>query len=214
MKTGGLREKTLALAGVFQSAYLVDQIATRGVLDEFDLTTMINSTLELNPASTDAVFGKVENLRTGLHCLIQQLGDQSRQRDVNIARYVIGLLHLQGKLLKRPAMLDTIATGVERAKRQSEMFGVTHANVLANLAGIYSETVSLIPPKIMVSGDNSYLSNPDNADKIRALLLAGMRCAVLWSQLSGSRWQILFKRKAIVQAAKQVIDTEISISLH
>lgn len=214
MKTGGLREKTLALAGVFQSAYLVDQIATRGVLDEFDLTTMINSTLELNPASTDAVFGKVENLRTGLHCLIQQLGDQSRQRDVNIARYVIGLLHLQGKLLKRPAMLDTIATGVERAKRQSEMFGVTHANVLANLAGIYSETVSLIPPKIMVSGDNSYLSNPDNADKIRALLLAGMRCAVLWSQLGGSRWQILFKRKAIVQAAKQLIDTEIFTSLH
>lgn len=214
MKTGGLREKTLALAGVFQCAYLVDQIATRGVLDKFDLTTMINSTLELNPASTDAVFGKVENLRTGLHCLIQQLGDQSHQRDVNIARYVIGLLHLQGKLLKRSAMLDTIATGVERAKRQSEMFGVTHANVLANLAGIYSETVSLIPPKIMVSGDNSYLSNPDNADKIRALLLAGMRCAVLWSQLGGSRWQILFKRKAIVQAAKQVIDTEISISLH
>lgn len=214
MKTGGLREKTLALAGVFQSAYLVDQIATRGVLDEFDLTTMINSTLELNPASTDAVFGKVENLRTGLHCLLQQLGEQSHQRDVNIARYVIGLLHLQGKLLKRQAMLDTIATGVERAKRQSEMFGVTHANVLANLAGIYSETVSLIPPKIMVSGDNSYLSNPDNADKIRALLLAGMRCAVLWSQLGGSRWQILFKRKAFVQQAKFLIENELKASLH
>jgi len=214
MKTGGLRERTLALAGVFQSAYLVDQIATRGVVDEFDLTTMINSTLELNPSSTDAVFGKVENLRTGLHCLLQQLGEQSRQRDVNIARYVIGLLHLQGKLMKRPAMLDIIATGVERAKRQSEMFGVTHANVLANLAGIYSETVSLIPPKIMVSGDNNYLSNPDNAAKIRALLLAGMRCAVLWAQLGGSRWQILFKRKAFVQQAKHLIENELTASLH
>lgn len=214
MSKRGLREQTLALAGVFQSAYLVDQLATHGVVDEFDLTTMINSTLEQNPSSTDAVFGKVENLRTGLHAIVQQLGEQAQQRNVNIARYVIALLHLQGKLMKRPAMLATIADGLERAKRQCEMFGVTHANVLANLAGIYSETISLIPPKIMVSGDNIYLSNTDNADKIRALLLAGIRCAVLWAQLGGSRWQILFRRKAFVQAAQDLIDNELSAQLH
>lgn len=214
MSKRGLREQTLALAGVFQSAYLVDQLATHGVVDEFDLTTMINSTLEQNPSSTDAVFGKVENLRTGLHAIVQQLGEQAQQRNVNIARYVIALLHLQGKLMKRPAMLATIADGLERAKRQCEMFGVTHANVLANLAGIYSETISLIPPKIMVSGDNIYLSNTDNADKIRALLLAGIRCAVLWAQLGGSRWQILFRRKAFVQAAQDLIDNELSAQMH
>jgi high frequency lysogenization protein len=209
-----LRDKTLALAGIFQSAALVHQLSSKGVVDLHDLSTSISSTLELNPLTTQAVYGKLDNLRTGLHTLIQYLGEQPGQRDPSIARYVISLLHLQRKLRKRKGMLDTIAEGIQRAKKQSEIFGVTHDNVIANLAGIYADTVSNIPPKIMVSGDSSVLSNPDNANKIRALLLAGIRSAVLWSQLGGSRFQILFKRRAFIDQARSLLDDEMNPQLH
>lgn len=209
-----LRDKTLALAGVFQSAALVHQFASTGNLDMHDMSTCISSTLELNPITTQSVYGKLENLRTGLHTLVQYLGEQPGQRDANIARYVISLLHLQRKLRKRQDLLDAIADGVERAKKQSEIFGLTHDNVIANLAGIYAETVSTIPPKIMVSGDSSILSNPDNANKIRAILLSGIRSAVLWSQVGGKRWQILFNRRTFIEQARHLLESEMNSHLH
>ena len=209
-----LRDKTLALAGIFQSAALVHQLASKGTLDLHDFSTCVSSTLELNPLSTQSVYGKVANLHTGLHTLMQYLGEQPGQRDPNIARYVISLLHLQRKLRKRKGMLNTIAEGIQRAKKQSEIFGLTHDNVIANLAGIYTDTISEIPPKIMVSGDSSALSNPDNANKIRAILLAGIRSAVLWSQLGGSRWQILTKRRTFIEQARVLLDEEMNPQLH
>jgi high frequency lysogenization protein len=57
----------------------------------------------------------------------------------------------------------------------------------------------------MVSGENSYLESPDMANKVRALLLAGIRAAVLWRQCGGSRWQLLFKRRAIIKAAETLL---------
>jgi high frequency lysogenization protein len=209
-----LRDRTLALAGVFQSAALVHQIATTGMVDQHDLGACIRSTLQTDPQNTDEVYGDLENLRTGLHTLIMQLGDTPQQRDIHIARYVISLLHLQRKLRRRQDMLNTIAEGLERAKQQCELFGETHNNVVANLAGIYSDTVSHIPPKIMVSGDSSYLANTGNADKIRAILMTGIRSAVLWAQLGGNRWNILFKRRRFVEEAKRILEQEVPRNLH
>lgn len=211
---GNLRDKTLALAGIFQATALVKNIAVNGSVDKHDLEICIRSIFETDPENVEAVYGQVEYLRTGLTTLIDQLGEKSTQRDIDIARYVISLLHLQRKLSKNIIMLNALANGIERARRQSEHFHITHENVIANLADIYSETISQIPPKIMVSGESQFLSNPDQANKIRALLLAGMRSAVLWGQLGGSRWQILLRRRAFSQEAERILKEEIQRQLH
>ncbi len=201
-----LNEKTMALAGVFQTAALVNQIASKGIIDDIDLATCVHSTLQIDPINTEAVFGTIKNIRLGLATLIEQIADKSSGRDVQIARYVIALLHLQRKLMKQPAMLQIIQERIKRAQQQSEIYTPTHDNVIANLAGVYSDTISQIRPKIIVSGEESYLGNPKNADRIRAVLLAGIRAAVLWEQLGGNRWQILWNRRAIVQAAKDLLE--------
>ena len=208
------RDKTLALAGIFQATALVKNIAANGLVDQHDFEICIRSIFETDPENVDAVYGQVEYLRTGLTTLIEQLGEKSTQRDIDIARYVISLLHLQRKLSKNKIMLDAVANGIERAQRQTEHFHITHENVIANLADIYSETISQIPPKIMVSGESHYLSNTDQANKIRALLLAGMRSAVLWAQLGGSRWQILLRRRRFSQEAERILKQEIQRQLH
>ncbi len=209
-----IRNKTLALAGIFQAVTLVKDLATSGMVDQHDFETCIRSIFETDPADVDAVYGRVEYLRTGLNTLIVQLDNDHQQHDLDIARYVIALLHLQRKLSKNKAMLDKLADGIERAHRQSEHFHITHENIIANLADLYSETVSQLAPKIMVSGEERFLSNPDNANRIRALLLAGMRSAVLWAQMGGSRWQILLKRGQLVEEAKRILEEEIRRQLH
>ncbi len=209
-----LRDRTLALAGVFQAASLVKEVATRGMADRHDVEMTLRTLFITDPQDTDEVYGRVEYLRTGLQTLIDQLEGNHSKRDLDVARYVIGLLHLQRKLKKNRAMRQRVAEGIERARRQSEHYAIDHPNVVANLADTYSETISTLQPRIMVSGEHQHLSNTDNANLIRALLLAGIRSAVLWDQLGGSRWQILLQRKRFVEEARRILDEEIRRHFH
>jgi high frequency lysogenization protein len=54
----------------------------------------------------------------------------------------------------------------------------------------------------MIKGDQNYLANPENASKIRALLLAGVRAALLWRQAGGNRWKLIFSRGAMQKEAQ------------
>lgn len=42
--------------------------------------------------------------------------------------------------------------------------------------------------------------------KIRALLLAGVRSAVLWRQVGGRRWQLFLWRNKFAKLAKKLIE--------
>jgi high frequency lysogenization protein len=57
-----------------------------------------------------------------------------------------------------------------------------------------------------VRGDPLHLQNPDNQNRVRALLLAGIRAAMLWRQVGGTRWQILLKNKQILADARRYLD--------
>ncbi len=203
-----ISERTLALAGMFQAATLVRSLATTGQVDNSDMEASLETLFVTDPENTLAVYGRVENLYTGLQTLIQQLHGKA-QRDMDIARYVISLLHLCNKLMKNNTMMSQLAEGVERARAQLAHFPLTHENVIANLAGTYSDTISQLQPKIMIAGDSRYLSDNTNANKVRALLLAGMRSAVLWRQLKGNRWQILLHRNRFIEEAKYLLEEKI-----
>jgi high frequency lysogenization protein len=204
-----MEERILALAGMFQAAELVYQIARHGRCDEEPLAASIGSVLKLDAASTAEVYGGLFGARTGLQVLLRELGGVSaqehRQRQAEIARYVLGIALLEARLRKRPDMLDTLRAGIERATAQAGHFSVTHPNVLANLAGLYSETLSTFSYRIHVLGEPAYLQPPGNVNKVRALLLAGVRSAVLWRQKGGRRWQLLFSRKKILRGAKALL---------
>ena len=200
-----LKDRTLALGGVFQAAYLVDQVAKRGMVSQAEFETCLSSLFEMSPPNTEAVYGSRFEIRRGLQTLSEQMQGDVDKRNIYIMRYAINLLQLERKLSKQPAMLKRIADELDGASQQVIHFGLTHSNVVARLADIYSQTISTMTPRIMVSGENNYLQNPENANKVRALLLAGIRSAVLWRQCGGRRWQLLFQRKTIIASAAQLI---------
>lgn len=197
-----ITDRTLALGGIFQAAYLVDQVARRGIVPQAEFETSIGSLFEMSPATTEAVFGSRFEIKRGLSTLAEQLEGDEEKRNIYIMRYTINLLQLERKLSKQPAMLKQIADGLEGAAHQLKHFGQTHSNVIARLADIYVNTISTLTPRIMVSGENNHLQNQENANKVRALLLAGIRSAVLWQQCGGNRWQLIFQRRKLIQSAK------------
>jgi len=200
--------RTVALAGVFRAAALVNTLANEGTLSEAELAVSIESIFKTDPSEAIEVFGNIDNLAVGFNTLINQFGKDSTNRNIDIARYVVSLLFLERRLMKNHEMLDTLSNGVELAARQSEHFSTTHENVIANLADLYSRTISELGPRIMVNGEQSYLETTAISNKIRTVLLSGIRSAVLWHQLGGRRWHILFSRQKYLKTAQYFVDNK------
>lgn len=200
------QNRAIALAAVFQCVDGVNQIANTGQVDEALFNTCISSVLEDNASSAEGLYGSLSNLKTGLKSMMYQLGTgqltpDGKSKDMESTRYALGLLHLEKKLNNNPAVFKELLLGIEETQKKLEFFESSHENIIAALADLYANTISTIGPKIMVKGEQEHLANPKNASKIRALLLAGIRAALLWRQAGGSRWKLLWERGKLQKQA-------------
>ncbi|WKJ91547.1 high frequency lysogenization protein HflD [Methylomonas montana] len=201
MSLNTLSNQTIALAGIAQACSLVHQLATTGNCQTSALEASIASLLKIDSDSVIDIYGGLSGIEHGLQQLDTQLGSRVLASHEQ-ARYAAQLVYLQKQLVSKADMQKTIQIGMTRAQSQAEHFGVLHENVLANLADVYHSTISTLQPRIMVQGDQQYLGNQGTVNKIRALLLAGIRAALLWRQCGGSRWKLLFARQKIRAEAK------------
>ena len=193
------QERLIALAGVFESAALVDRLAKTGQVQEGPLACLLGSLLVRNPKDTLEVYGGDHlNLRDGLRALADALERDQSNLPRETLRYALNLLTLQRQLDKRSDMLQLIGKRLEQIDSQSQLFGITHDNVIASCAALYQDTLSTFRQRIQVHGEMRHLQNNRNAERIRALLLAGIRSAMLWRQLGGHRWQLLFSRRKLL----------------
>ncbi len=199
------RDRIIALAALMQVVKLVQKIADTGQVDEAEFETLLNSLLDMDAPTTEAVYGSISQLRTGLEELNKQLSKTKDKASIGLLRYVISLLHLERQLAKRPAMMDLISREIEQVPQQIEYFGdINNPQVVARLADIYHRTISELTPRIQVQGDPSFLQQADNVNRIRALLLAGIRAAILWRQKGGRRWQFLFQSSKILKISTEL----------
>jgi len=201
-------ERTLALAGIYQACKLVEMIAHQGLADAEAQKTCISSLFVTKPENASAVYGGnqsiTDNLHLGLTTLIEQFRTPDK-RSIELTRYVIAVLALERKLTKQPYLLELISAGIDKAKSQADHFSPAHENVLASLADLYINTISTLKPRIIVKGEHGHLGNPLNANRVRTLLLAAIRSAILWRQCGGTRWQLLIQRKNILLSAEQCL---------
>lgn len=202
-----LTEQIMALAGVVQAATLVQQLARHGSVDNSELQLVAEAVLNTDPESTEAVFGRLANLRSGLSTLISQLSAQGNGKDVEVTRYVIGLLALERRLAGRPSTLSMLGERLAQAKRMQALQQGGNDKVIAQLAEIYVELISPLGPRIQVAGNPAALKSPDVQNQIRALLLGGLRAAVLWRQLGGRRRHLLLNRKRITDTCRYLLQS-------
>lgn len=201
-----LTGQTIALAAMFQFTSQVDQLAKTGHLNSDEFKVAVNSLFCQSPSDPLEVYGQLKNLQTGLECLID-IYKKRKSRDGNdCIRYVMGIMHLQKRLAKHSSMVSVIASRLEKAKMQAKHFSITHENVIAGLAEIYTDTISTFSFRIQVIGEYQFLQQSRVADQIRVLLFAGVRAAVLWRQQGGSRLKVIMKHKQIAQKAEQLLE--------
>ena len=195
----------IALAGITQAVDLMDKLAKTGYLQSADFETCVNSLFEQNPSSTEAVFGNANNLARGYEVLVELLKKNKGAPQTALIGYCLGALHLQRRLARNRAMLNQVGERLNKSRHQVQHFGATHENVIAGLASIYADTISTFSFRVQVVGEAQYLQQSRVANQVRVLLLCAIRAAMLWRQLGGTRWHLLFRRNQLIEAAEQLL---------
>ena len=190
-------DQALALAGVFQSAELVDQLARYGDISDAQLSGAMTTLLNQNPVSVLDLYDSTDNLELGIKSLRTMLSDRTKG-SADVTRYVIGIMYLSRRLINNPEKIAQVASGIALAQQQAEHFSPSHDNVIANVAGLYTETVSTMQGRIQVSGDPLYLTQASIAQRVRCLLFSGIRSAFLWHQVGGKRSHLLLQRRRLM----------------
>lgn len=200
-----MRDQTIALAGVYQAATMAHELASSGAIrDQKSWDVSLNSLYKLDAKSTEDVYDNdLAGLALGYNSLIKSFNKDSYY--INVIKYTITLLTLAGKLPNRPEMMDDIEKGLSDSKVLQNADDPLNAAVVSKLAQIYSKTISQMQPRVIVAGQPFHLKDQAITEKIRAVLLAGIRSAVLWKQVGGNQLQLLFKRKAYIQEAKNLL---------
>ena len=200
-----LEQQTIALAGVAQAARLVDQISKTGSYPLEFLEPSIHSLFEFQSDSVEAIYGGLPGVKLGLHNLSSLLASQKNEQDSrDVVRYVFSMLYLERKFAANEDMMSVVRSRLEHASFRAEHFA-NHVNDLCHsVSGIYQDTLSQLKFRIKVSGSAQHLQNQQNADIIRALLMAGIRSAFLWRQLGGRRWKLVLQRKRLLQTSQHL----------
>ncbi|MCE0496246.1 high frequency lysogenization protein HflD [Vibrio salinus] len=193
-------DRTIAFAGLCQAATLVQKLARDGSCDEQAFEASLKALLCMNPKSTIDIFENEENLKAGLETICDKLNSSALGNE--LTRYIISVMALERKLNARNDAMSQLGDRIDTLARQSEHYPITEPQMVSNCASIYLDVISPLGPRIQIAGTPSVLQQTHNQEKVRALLLAGIRCAVLWRQVGGRRRHLIFGRKKIIEQAR------------
>ena len=207
--------QTIALAAVAQCAALVNNLARDGRAPDTEMTAAINPLFVLNPGSTAEVYPRIGELNLGLRTLQDIFSNDRLRENAEVVRYTLGMLLLRNKLVANQPMQQHLRQMLQLTpplrrfeQNKDEEFDrnqeIEQDRTFEQLADLYQDTISNLAYRIQVQGDVSNLKNELVANKVRALLLAGIRSAILWYQLGGRRWRLVFYRKRIQQTAGNI----------
>jgi len=200
-----MKNRALALAGLFQATELVRQAANHGTWSGYGAEACLNSLLAIEADSTEAVYGGAHNLRLGIETLIAVLGGDRRY--IESLGYAISIMQLETRFRRDRTMQDLIGkrlqviAGLGEDLEDYEKYDLQAQEI----ASLYCKTVSTIKPRIVVHGKPQYLQVPRTVNWIRTLLFSGLRSAVLWRQLGGGRFSLMFGRRKILRQAEALL---------
>jgi high frequency lysogenization protein len=200
-----MKERTMALAGIFQATELVRQAANHGTWSGYAADTCLDSLLAIEADTVEDIYGSPDRLRLGAETLISVL--QGDRRHMESLGYAVSIMQLENNFRKKPETQSRIGSellaiaGIDDEKEEHEIRDLQAKKI----AGLYTETISKLSPRIVVNGRPQHLQIDRTVDWIRTLLFAGLRSAVLWRQMGGGRFSLMFGRKKMLEQAQRLL---------
>jgi len=200
-----MKNRTMALAGIFQASELVRQAANHGTWSGYAAETLLGSLLAIEADSVEDIYANPARLRLGVETLVAVL--QGDRHYIESLGYAVSLMQLETRFRKKHQMQAHIGAELKTiANISDDLEAYQRYDLQAEqIAGLYSQTISTITPRIVVNGRPQYLQVQRTVNWIRTLLFAGLRSAVLWRQMGGGRFSLMFGRKKMLEQAQTLL---------
>ena len=205
----------MALAGIFQATELVRQAANHGTWSGYAADTCLDSLLAIEADTVEEIYGDPSRLRLGAQTLISIL--QGDRRHMESLGYAVSIMQVENNFRKKLQMQSHIGSqlielagnktaGDELALEDHLLEEHEFKDLQAKkIAALYSETISTLSPRIVVNGRPQHLQVDRTVNWIRTLLFSGLRSAVLWRQMGGGRFSLMFGRKKMLEQAQTLL---------
>ena len=200
-----IETQVLALAAMMQAVEQVNKLARGEASSMRDIETCLQSIVVQDAPNAEAIYGSHQQLRSGYKVLQAQLQGR-KENDPILARYIMAVFVLERQLSKSKDRLQALGQRIARLPQQLQHFQVTDDTMLASLADIYVEHISSIGSRIQIAGSVEQLKQNSVQNRVRALLLAAIRAAVLWRQAGGRRYHFLLHRQRLLRETNHVLN--------
>ena len=194
-----LKNETISLGAIYQACNEIKKIAWQGEINNNIIEPLINSVYQTTSEEIEDVFISTKRLNSGLDFLRRQLVGDAFSRDGEVSRYFEAIGILVKNMNKKDEVLNKLR--IELTKQSMPIKEDNLDQHALFLSELYLSTVSTVEPRIIVNGDNKYLTDKKNAAMIRSLLLCAIRSFILWQQSGGSKFRIFIFKKKIAELA-------------
>lgn len=208
--------ETLALAALFQSAAQIQRVARTGSVDEHTIAPLMRALVITDPDAIEDIYDP-KRLESGLNQLLTSLypKEAAQPKNAELIKIAFSILGLVSNLEKQDMIYSQLDREVDSLRSNVLLmhpdYETEEDNILMDYdviklySGIYSGLISPNFPKLIIYGEESYLSRSEFQLMIRALLLSGIRASMLWHQMGGKRYSLMFHYKNIIECARQII---------
>tara|TARA_B100001063_G_scaffold103787_1_gene96838 strand:+ start:1197 stop:1790 length:594 start_codon:yes stop_codon:yes gene_type:complete len=197
-----LKNEVIALGAIYQASSQIKKIAWEGEINSKIIEPLIYSIYKTTSDEIEDIYISLRHLNLGLDFLRKQLVGDVFSRDAEVDRYFDAINILVKNMNKKNEIISNLRDELSSRKENVTQDNLhQHAEFLSNL---YLRTISKINPRIIVNGDNKYLTDNKNASMIRALLLSAIRSYILWQQSGGTKLRIFLFKKKIAEIALTV----------
>ena len=194
-----LKNETISLGAIYQACNEIKKIAWQGEINNNIIEPLINSVYQTTSEDIEDVFISTKRLNSGLDFLRRQLVGDAFSRDGEVSRYFEAIGILVKNMNKKDEVLNKLR--IELTKQSMPIKEDNLDQHAVFLSELYLSTISTVEPRIIVNGDNKYLTDKKNAAMIRSLLLCAIRSFILWQQSGGSKFRIFIFKKKIAELA-------------
>ena len=190
-----------SLSALLQSSYLVNKISTVNYDGSNDSRILINSIYVKDTFDTKLIYKDNNKLLDGYATLKKILSGDNDTSLITVQKYALNMILIQKNINKISDLKILIRKKIDNYQENS-MMSTNLSDLIAYTEEIYTEYIGIIRPRVVVSGKKEYLEK--NSSLIRALLLSGIRAAFLWDYFGGSKWQLMFRRKEILNKCENL----------
>ena len=192
-----IEDRTIALAGVIQASLQVQALARQGSASEQE--SLLKSICVLDAVNSQAIYGGLEGVHSGLSSISRGMLNSAQAADIEVLKYTMQIITLQNQLYKDQQLFNRFAVAVERLSAYAE------SEFVSACSDVYQEFISPLRPQIIVQGEEEHLQTDGVPQQVRAMLLAGVRSAVLWQQKGGGKFRLVWERTRMQNAARSLL---------